>query len=728
MKKIYFMLLSALLLVLAGCNKEKTPSDNTTAGESDDYVYMDISMQLPTSGAGTKSSTDWEDEDKADGENNNGDSNSDATTDTEKGWDYENTVKTALLVIASVDDEYLTHAEVTGILKGTDNGRYDIKAKFKREDIDKMYKEGPLSGDAKEKHVKIYAYVNYTNNVYNLFNNIENNGGRENNAWLHWSGKVEELPSKAGQTPIIDNTIWAKHSFLMTNSTLFYAKFPDTADEWDSHADEKHPYSVAETSGSISVERAAARIDFKDGSKDSEGNPNNNTYNIIGGISSTTQDELNLIDVQLTRMSLVNMSKNFYYLRRVSDGYDAYQQEMADNTVKVGKYETSKNYVVDTDWTAKLNGDIKPENSSEYFNFPVYGKEQHVDHYPYNRGSWYTDNINDVLTNNDKDNWNDKSYRIWRYVTENTLPAIDGQKTVQSTGVIFKGLILPGKDITAAINENDHETRYLSAEVEKALIASKHHLPKYGDGEDNTSTEKPWDGGSEDAITAENMSYVYPTLYEFDGLLYAGFDEVVKRAMVEGQGSLLYAAAQWVLKHWVLEDNTFVHKAEPDADDVTLNVLAYNEIRNGAEHIDNGTVDYTEGYSIEFDESAEYFKAYATTFNDPEASNFTLYEASYEDVVTEHGEGWGYYCYYFYWNRHNDNNLSGKMGQMEFATVRNNVYKLSVSTINRLGHPRNPDNDPDPYDPEDPDEESRVYLTVSIEVLPWVVRENNIEF
>ncbi len=65
---------------------------------------------------------------------------------------------------------------------------------------------------------------------------------------------------------------------------------------------------------------------------------------------------------------------------------------------------------------------------------------------------------------------------------------------------------------------------------------------------------------------------------------------------------------------------------------------------------------------------------------------------------------------------------------MEFAVVRNNVYKLAVTKIDRLGHPRNSDDDPDPVDPEDPDENGDAYLTLSVEVLPWVVRVNNIEF
>ena len=68
------------------------------------------------------------------------------------------------------------------------------------------------------------------------------------------------------------------------------------------------------------------------------------------------------------------------------------------------------------------------------------------------------------------------------------------------------------------------------------------------------------------------------------------------------------------------------------------------------------------------------------------------------------------------------------MGPMEFAVVRNNVYKLAVTGINKLGHPRISDNDQDPVAPDDPDESGDVYLTLSVEVLPWTVRINNIEF
>lgn len=91
--------------------------------------------------------------------------------------------------------------------------------------------------------------------------------------------------------------------------------------------------------------------------------------------------------------------------------------------------------------------------------------------------------------------------------------------------------------------------------------------------------------------------------------------------------------------------------------------------------------------------------------------------------------GGKYYTYYYYWNRHNDNRDPYKMGIMEYAVVRNNVYKLCVDSISKFGHPdpTNPDPDPDP-DPVDPDESVNYYFTVTVKVLPWTVRINNIEF
>ena len=105
------------------------------------------------------------------------------------------------------------------------------------------------------------------------------------------------------------------------------------------------------------------------------------------------------------------------------------------------------------------------------------------------------------------------------------------------------------------------------------------------------------------------------------------------------------------------------------------------------------------------------------------AAGFTGYNPDKKDSK--------YYAYYYYWNRHNDNGDNTEMGPMEFAVVRNNVYKLCVDKIAKFGHPdpTDPENpDPDPVDPDDPDEEINYYFTVTVKVLPWVVRVNHIEF
>ena len=78
----------------------------------------------------------------------------------------------------------------------------------------------------------------------------------------------------------------------------------------------------------------------------------------------------------------------------------------------------------------------------------------------------------------------------------------------------------------------------------------------------------------------------------------------------------------------------------------------------------------------------------------------------------------GYFCYYFYYNQHvNDGNLATQ-GDMEFATVRNNIYKISVNTFSYLGGVT-------PPNPEDWD----LFFKVNVEVYNWVVRFNTgIEF
>lgn len=104
-------------------------------------------------------------------------------------------------------------------------------------------------------------------------------------------------------------------------------------------------------------------------------------------------------------------------------------------------------------------------------------------------------------------------------------------------------------------------------------------------------------------------------------------------------------------------------------------------------------------------------------------AGFAIYTSTKDEANHYH-----YYCDYYYWNRHNDNNLPQVMGPMEFGAVRNNIYKLVVTKIERLGHPTVKGNDPDPVDPDDPDETSDLYMKVKVTVKKWGVRVNKIKF
>ena len=79
-------------------------------------------------------------------------------------------------------------------------------------------------------------------------------------------------------------------------------------------------------------------------------------------------------------------------------------------------------------------------------------------------------------------------------------------------------------------------------------------------------------------------------------------------------------------------------------------------------------------------------------------------------------------CYYHFWIRHANNGNNSVMGVMEFAIVRNNVYQVSVSGVNKLGQPLafTPSHD----DPNTPDETDEVYIDVEIYVKDWVLRSN----
>jgi hypothetical protein len=84
--------------------------------------------------------------------------------------------------------------------------------------------------------------------------------------------------------------------------------------------------------------------------------------------------------------------------------------------------------------------------------------------------------------------------------------------------------------------------------------------------------------------------------------------------------------------------------------------------------------------------------------------------------IFEKKDDGNYRCYYTYWIRHLDNNRSTEMGVMEFAIVRNNLYRLCVARVTGLG------DDTLVPDTDIPDE-GETYLKVVLNVKPWIIRD-----
>ena len=93
-------------------------------------------------------------------------------------------------------------------------------------------------------------------------------------------------------------------------------------------------------------------------------------------------------------------------------------------------------------------------------------------------------------------------------------------------------------------------------------------------------------------------------------------------------------------------------------------------------------------------------------------------EAAFEELklnnVTRCDNG---ICYYNYWIKHQTDDQH--MAVMEYGIVRNNVYKMKVTGISRIGEST------EDIDPEEENEKTEVFIKVELNVLPWIIRLND---
>ena len=114
-------------------------------------------------------------------------------------------------------------------------------------------------------------------------------------------------------------------------------------------------------------------------------------------------------------------------------------------------------------------------------------------------------------------------------------------------------------------------------------------------------------------------------------------------------------------------------------------------------------------YNYKFYDSAEALAKAANIASI--ASNLDEYKAKKFEKSDD-----GYRSYYTYWVRHLDNNKPTEMGVMEFGIVRNNLYRMLITNVSGLGYQAPVIN------PDIPDE-GETYLSVILNVKPWIVRD-----
>ena len=586
MKLKCFSLLAATAICLgfSSCSSEEPGINNGGTTDSGERLHAKIQLYLPT---GTRSKT----------EDYNDPTNS--SDGYEIGKTYENNVNNVIVALATYDSDTKKFTPVavsaTSATPADDFNESSpvYRLNFRQDEIQK----------AAEKRVYIFAFCN----AEGLIN-------------VDQDFSTSDFVDKIMTITSIDNNQgpWKNGNFLMANApnkAIPYKNLP-------TETELKRNYTTPEKAldlGAVDVARVVSRFDFKQ--------TNDNTYPVYD-VNLEDKDrvpENAMASVKFLSMAPITIAKEYYLLPRVSDdGTDA-------NWDLCGT-ETRNNWVVSPNFATKTT-QFGNEFLNKYLAQSMFT--------PYDDTSFYK--YTDLASFNGEDdndeNWGDKlpegsklGYKIWRYVTENTLPAVAAQKKGISTGVLFKAEIVNPKAgstlATAMATKND--------------------------------------------------------IYSFNGVMYG--DIVALRKM----------ASQ-------LDDTNTLRQA-------FVKVF-------GAEYLETETT--PEGKTI-FKVADENLKNC-----DSEANNntFKIYRATLDGQKNAH-----YYVYYLYRNRHNDNGNPAAMGAMEFGTVRNNIYKLAVTSVSEFGHPSDPKDDPDPEDPHDPDEDPKTYLKVSVRVVPWMVRVNNIEF
>lgn len=669
---------------LWSCSNDDLPGTAPNVQEEGDF-YATVTLNLPT--AGSRSETD---------DPVNNPAASDAGF--EVGRNSENTVTSVLVVLAAKDgDKYNwissanTVAENIPPESGT-NHMNQYLLRFRSNELIEAAQNGLITGPSTPsgseettpgKPLYVFVYCNppssfkttMSSEYFSPFTATNVRTDIPEPASTDLSIEIPQLtPAQQLAATPIRNSISQPNQFLMTNAALSSYTFEDEniVETLRSHNKPANALNI----GEVEVERASCRFDYKPS----------------GAYEVKYNDDL-YASIEIDGMALFNESKNFYMFPRVT-----LKPTDPSSSWKLCGKETPSNWVVSPNWPS-MKDYAGSTSVSKLFNYATTNfVDQNIGALP--RSFTYTyisekslDDNHEATSPNEP--WSNpgenEGYKIWRYTTENTIPGIDQQKNGISTGIYFRAKLNPLADPAEGS---------LADNIKKAMAAGEPifaYSDNLADGQNNTADVHTLLGSAQDLF-----NYVAATSTSQQSEIAKGFLQGFKYGffIITPNG-----ATDPLSKNLDINNSENLEKIFTTTNKVTIPTNFKNQTNTKVittitltDEDSDGTNNTTKNIYLK---DLGFYAYYATVEN---SKNI-------------------YYVYYPYYNRHNDNHDNYDMGPMEFATVRNNIYKLQVTNITRIGLPGDV-----PPDPDTPDESEDVYIQVKVKVLDWVVRLNNIEF
>lgn len=402
MKKLLSLVCGFTALMFASCASDEPVISDQNGPVADGDVYATVQLRLPASDTRSKA-----------GE--------------EIGQDKENTVGKIYVILATKTENgqyaYLTSAISDAHSTGSGN-TYKYTLNFKSSELTPDPLDQTQEGTAiPNQEVYVFVFCNPTKFTMDNFEGITQGTIIDN--------KYAEISNK-------DNAaIWSDNTFLMTNCEIKEEPIllPSRAELIAKHNTPETAFKL----GEVKVKRVCARFDFA--------TTGDNRYEIKDMI--TPEKVVGV--VELTDMALFNIQKQIYYFPHVSDTWSWTTPTVVNNKPNYTLCGDLEGYVMSYG-SFKSKSSLSLQDIRREYYSPIIDNPLSMD--PDSDLKWTSIRPTDWNKNAEDKNegWTEdpkSDYRIWRYTTENTIPAMASGEGVRSqrqgitTGVVFKGVFEP---------------------------------------------------------------------------------------------------------------------------------------------------------------------------------------------------------------------------------------------------------------------------------------------